>query len=73
MTKEQLLETAASLPKQQRIDLVLDLWDTIDADDAPVSEAQKMELERRIADDKEDDEPGEDWDVLKEKLLRGEI
>jgi putative addiction module component (TIGR02574 family) len=73
MTKEQILECASSLPKQQRIALVLDLWDTIDADDTPVTDAQKEELERRIAEDGEDNEPGEDWDLLKAKLLRGEF
>ena len=73
MTKGQLLESASALPKQQRIDLVLDPWDTIDADDAPLTEAQKQELEKRIAENEGDHGSGEDWDILKAKLLRGEI
>jgi len=52
---------------------VLDLWDTIDSDDSPLTDAQKQDLDRRIADDAEDLEAGEDWDVLKAKLLRGDI
>ena len=52
---------------------MLDLWDTIDSDDSPLTDAQKQDLDRRIADDAEDLEAGEDWDVLKAKLLRGDI
>ena len=73
MTKDQLLESASLLPKQQRIDLVLDLWDTIDVDETPLTEVQVKELERRITEDKADNEPGEDWEELKAKLLRGEF
>ena len=73
MTKDQLLESASSLPKQQRIDLVLDLWDTIDADDTPPTQAQKQELDRRIAEEAGATDAGEDWENLKAKLLRGEF
>jgi putative addiction module component (TIGR02574 family) len=72
MTKDQLLESASSLPQQERIDLVLDLWDTIDAE-APLTEAQKQELDRRLAESVGTDRPGDDWDTLRAELLRGDL
>ena len=76
MNRQQLLENAKSLPRSERIDLVIELWEdigTAGADDLPLTDAQKQELDRRIAGDKADPSPTEEWDVLKGKLLRGEF
>ena len=75
MTKEQLLESAKSLPKEDRIDLAIELWGTIELEDGdlPLTEAQRQELDRRVAADKADPQPAEDWDQLRGKLLRGEF
>lgn len=73
MTKDELLLNAKSLSTEDRLDLVMDLWDTFDELDLGLSEAQKQDLDRRIAADDANDAPAEDWQDLREKLLRGEI
>lgn len=61
MTKEELLEGAKSLPIDQRIDLVMDLWSAIDAEDQPLTDDLRQELDRRIASDNANPRPAEDW------------
>jgi putative addiction module component (TIGR02574 family) len=75
MTRQQFLEKAKALPREERIDLVMDLWDDIgtEDDDLTLTGPQKLELDRRAAADEADPTPAEDWDVLRAKLLRGEF
>jgi putative addiction module component (TIGR02574 family) len=75
MTRQELLDTAKRLPKEDRIELAIELWDMIDFDenDFPLTEAQKAELDRRIAEADNNPVPSEDFEVLKQKLLRGEF
>jgi putative addiction module component (TIGR02574 family) len=59
------------LPREQRIDLVQEIWDTIAAEQlAPLlSEAQRQELVRRVA---EDDAAPDDvipWEQVKAQTL----
>jgi putative addiction module component (TIGR02574 family) len=50
MTKEQLLGEANSLSSRDRLELAIDLWDTVEneADFPPLSESQRAELDRRL-------------------------
>lgn len=73
MTKEQLLESAKSLSREDQIELAMELWDRIEFPDAPLSDEMKRELDRRIEADDRNTDKGEEWEVLREKLLRGEI
>jgi putative addiction module component (TIGR02574 family) len=75
MTKAQLLETAKSLPPDERIDLAMDLWDTLGPKDADqmMSPALREELRRRVADDEANPQPAEEWGELRAKLLRGDL
>ncbi len=75
MTKAQLLENAKSLPASDRIDLAMELWDTLDPADANLatSSAMREELRRRVKADEANPQPAEDWDVLRAKVLRGEF
>jgi putative addiction module component (TIGR02574 family) len=75
MTKAQILETAKLLSPDDRIDLAMDLWDTIQPADADrmMSPALREELRRSVAEDEANPQPAEDWDDLKAKLLRGEF
>ena len=75
MTKAQLLETAKTLPPDERIDLAMDLWDTIQPADADrvMSAALREELRRSAAEDDANPQPAEEWDDLRAKLLRGEV
>jgi putative addiction module component (TIGR02574 family) len=60
------------LSRDERIALVMDIWDTIAAEPAPsnLTEAQLQEIRRRVAEDKSN--PGERiaWEQVKEKALR---
>ena len=75
MTKAQLLESAKSLPPEERIDLAMDLWDTVQPADADrmMSPALREELRRSVAEDEANPRPAEGWDGLRTKLLRGEF
>ena len=74
-TKAQLLENAKALPTGDRIDLAMELWDTVGAAHigTSISPSLREELRRRVAEDEADPQPAENWDELRSKLLRGEI
>jgi putative addiction module component (TIGR02574 family) len=59
------------LPREQRLALVQEIWDTIAAEQSPplLSEAQRQELERRVAQD--DAAPDEviPWEQVKAQAL----
>lgn len=50
MTKEQLLGEANSLSSRDRLELAIDLWDTVEseAEFPAMSESQAAELDRRL-------------------------
>lgn len=62
------LEELRQLSIAERIQLVEDLWDSIaaDAPDAPLTEAQKVELDRRLA---TPDGPLHSWADIKAGLV----
>jgi putative addiction module component (TIGR02574 family) len=51
MTKQQFLSQAGSLSKKERLELALDLWDSVESesDDLPLTDSQRSELDRRFA------------------------
>ncbi len=73
MTKAQVLSAALKLPKDDRIDLAMQIWDTIDPADIELTDEQRKELDRRLAEDKADMSPGEPWGEVRERLLRGDF
>lgn len=53
------------LSAEERLKLIEQLWDSLEADDVPVTEAQRAELDRRIEAMDRDGERGIPWgDVL---------
>ena len=53
----------------ERIQLAEDLWDSIpEATDIPLTEAQKVELDRRLEDLERDPDAGEPWEVVRARL-----
>ena len=59
------------LPREQRIALVLDIWDTIAAETGRplLTEAQRRELERRFADDDANPDDVIPWGQVKRQAL----
>ena len=58
----------ARLTPRQRLDLIEHLWESLEDKDIPVTEAQRAELDRRIAGFDRDREHGIPWDQLKAEL-----
>ena len=58
------------LSVNERIQLVEDLWDSIAVDSAavPLTEAQKQELDRRLARYRQNPTEGTTWDELRKRL-----
>lgn len=60
----------SNLPRDERIALVQEIWDSIAAEPpAPLSRAKKDELDRRIADIDADPEGYTPWEDVKARLL----
>ncbi len=60
----------SKLSVAERIQLAEDLWDSIAAEtgDLPLTEAQKAELDRRLAELECDPEAGESWSVVRARI-----
>ena len=58
------------LSTSERLQLVQDLWDSIAADPESVlvTEAQKEELDRRLAAYRQEKDPGATWSEVRERL-----
>jgi putative addiction module component (TIGR02574 family) len=58
----------ARLSPRQRLDLIASLWESLDDKDLPVTDAQRAELDRRIAGFDQDREQNIPWDQLRADL-----
>ena len=56
----------------ERIQLAEDLWDSVAADtgDLPLTDAQRDELELRLADLERDPAAGEPWEAVRERIQK---
>jgi putative addiction module component (TIGR02574 family) len=72
--KSDLLDEAKRLSVAERIELAEAIWDTV-AEDAsvdvlPVSDAHRLELDRRLADLEAHPAAGSSWDEVRSRLER---
>jgi putative addiction module component (TIGR02574 family) len=58
----------ARLSPRQRLDLIESLWESLDDEDVPVTDAQRAELDRRIAGFDQDRKHSIPWNQLKAEL-----
>lgn len=58
------------LSKEERLQLLEAIWDSLDPDDVPVTDAQREELDRRIGDLESDTSLGIPWDEV-QRQIRG--
>jgi putative addiction module component (TIGR02574 family) len=63
-----LIPELARLSPRQRLDLIEALWESLDDKDVPVTEAQRAELDRRIAGFEQDREQSISWHQLSAEL-----
>ena len=66
------IEELLKLSVAERIQLVEDLWDSIaaDAEAYPLTEAQKAELDRRLAEHEADPDSAIPWEEVRERLYK---
>jgi putative addiction module component (TIGR02574 family) len=66
------LEEILRLSVAERIQLAEDIWDSIAADPAalPLSDAQRLELDRRLESYAQNPDEGFPWEELKEKVRK---
>ena len=60
------------LDVSERIELVQDIWDSVAAvpEAVPLTDAQRQELERRLAEYRRNPESGSPWDEVKGRITR---
>jgi len=64
-----LLQELLKLSPAERIELAQELWDSIAPNDMPpLSEAQKQEIDRRIAEHERDPSRASSWDEVQARL-----
>lgn len=56
------------LSTEERLDLIEKLWDSLEAEDVPVTEKQKAELDRRIEEMDRDGKRGIPWEEVLDRL-----
>ncbi len=68
------LSDILKLSVAERIQLVEDIWDSIaeEADALPLTDAQREELDRRLADQEANPGVGRPWSEVKARLLGSE-
>jgi putative addiction module component (TIGR02574 family) len=57
-----------ALTAEERLNLIEQIWDSLEADDVPVTEAQKAELDRRIERMERDGGHGIPWEDVLDRI-----
>ncbi len=69
MNKAALLNELMELSAEERLELVQDLWDSIAAEEMPpLSEEQKAEMDRRLAEHEKDPGRASPWEEVRSRL-----
>ena len=58
-----------NLSPAERLLLVQDLWDSLDVDDIPLTDAQKTELDRRKAEYEANPGSGSTWEDVQRRII----
>ena len=67
--RRELVAELLELTPAERLDLIGDLWDSIDANDLPpLSEEQIEEMERRLAEHRANPEAALSWEEVRAEL-----
>lgn len=56
------------LTPPERLSLISQLWDSLEADELPLTAAQQAELDRRLETLEQDEREGVTWEALKAEL-----
>lgn len=60
-----------NLNTAEKIELIDELWESIleDQNNVEITEAQRMELNKRLAQYEVDKDEGENWEIVKSRIL----
>lgn len=70
-----LSEQILPLTIPEKLQLIEDIWDSIDVDfeQIPLSEAQKQELDRRLASYQDLKHQGSTWEDVKQRIIGNDV
>ncbi len=70
-----LSEQILPLTIPEKLKLIEDIWDSIviNADQIPLTQSQKQELDRRLASYQNIENQGESWEVVKQRIIKNDI
>jgi putative addiction module component (TIGR02574 family) len=68
------LDELLRLPPSERLEAIAELWDSLEsqAELFPLSDEERADLDRRIAEDEADPAPGTSWPELRRQLEGGQ-
>lgn len=65
-----ILKEALKLPDEEKLELIGDLWDSLDnPEEIPLTEEMKLELDRRLEAHYKNPDSGSSWDDVKNRIL----
>jgi len=64
------LDELLRLSVEERIQLIEALWDSVSPETLPISDAQREELDRRLAEHRKDPAAGRSWPEVRDSLGR---
>lgn len=70
-----LFEQVLPLTIPEKLKLIEDIWDSIvvDADQIPLTQAQKDELDRRLVSYDSLDSQGASWEIVKQRIIKNDL
>jgi putative addiction module component (TIGR02574 family) len=68
MNKATLFKELMELPPEERLQLVEELWDSLAAEDIPLTDEQKREIDRRWAEHQKNPDRGSPWEEVRARL-----
>lgn len=75
MNKKLLSEQISSLTIPEKLQLIADVWDSIvvNADQVPLTDSQKQELDRRLAFYQDIEKQGSSWEEVKQRIMENNV
>jgi putative addiction module component (TIGR02574 family) len=68
-----LSEQILPLSVPEKLQLIEDIWDSLDGEQIPLTQSQKQELDRRLISYQNIENQGESWDLVKQIILNNDL
>jgi putative addiction module component (TIGR02574 family) len=70
MSTATLLKEAKTLSPAERLELIAALWEGMAEDESPLTPEMRTELDRRVADYRQNGDPGDTWANVRQRIER---